>query len=894
MSTTDDYSIIKINNTKYFTDIENELDKKYNQLLFKPGFDVQSREMNLMQMHLQEKLKNGFNTVWKNGTIISGCNINIVERIYIKILYTDPLDNNITIDELDLLPSNKITVNSFNGDNRDFNSARLFIGDITWFKKNTEEGCYEILVNPVKGQFTNIDFSVSQDIFVTNNRFSLHKRARLKNQLESSVSFQYYTYKYFALLGAGKFYYNGIVYTIDEISENYYFNFLNRSIDDFITLYESNNQLSKGAFNDIELGFVLNEKIITSSDDNYLKDVVVDVINSDGADRLQQKWELKIKNDFFNDENNEIVFLSLYVINGFDIINKQNLDNKKISKEMEDLLAKRTFDVNGNFFVNDYSIKIESLEINEYTFESEEPIYYLKDDIIFNTNNNTFYKCLQYTNNQENNPETDDNEYWRILDSKELKNYYLIFDNFNIYFNGYNFSDEYANKKIKIPYTEFETEKQKEIDLGFGTNKTDLENNEYKINLTDDYITRIENITIPYEVNKPVAVGAIDNVLNTQYEIFVDYLNNLAEPNILEDGISLSNSTGILDYNTDYEIGVYFDNIVYIKLLPNETNGLDLGSLVTVTYSKKANLTNSNYKLEENYNVFQDKFFYTVQLINSGEFITSKISDVGNIIINYVRGFFRIDYLILNKKGLQLIKGVIAETEPDIPFESSEYFKVLKLTTYPKRLSLDTPETIIEKFDSPKFTMDDIKKIENRVDELELDVSSIVEELRIKDREDDGSSLLKGILYDNFVDKTKADVENEDFNVAFNLMTSQISLPVDRDTFSFDDIDSPNNENDVDITIINKDIINLSTSLTKYENEEWIGLKFIKGQTKLSNEQFSSNINLNPFGYLHSGKVKLNPRKLHWSQGPFIIRETQNIIENETVKNTKRTYSYYI
>jgi len=69
--------MVDIKNYPYFDDFKEAFEKAYKQLLFNPGRPVQARELTQIQSLIMEQMKENFHTIYKNGSIINGLDINI-------------------------------------------------------------------------------------------------------------------------------------------------------------------------------------------------------------------------------------------------------------------------------------------------------------------------------------------------------------------------------------------------------------------------------------------------------------------------------------------------------------------------------------------------------------------------------------------------------------------------------------------------------------------------------------------------------------------------------------------------------------------------------------------------------------------------------------------------
>jgi len=74
----------------YFDDYNEN--KDFYKVLFRPGVSVQARELNQLQTILQKQIERFGNNIYKQGTIIDGCDItfhNDLQYVKIKDIQTD-------------------------------------------------------------------------------------------------------------------------------------------------------------------------------------------------------------------------------------------------------------------------------------------------------------------------------------------------------------------------------------------------------------------------------------------------------------------------------------------------------------------------------------------------------------------------------------------------------------------------------------------------------------------------------------------------------------------------------------------------------------------------------------------------------------------------------------
>lgn len=91
--------VTTFNETPYWDDYDPN--KQYYRILFRPKLAVQTREVNQLQTMIQEQIKRHADHIFKDGSVVSGCNITRIPRLdYVRInnQWADA-SGNITLDE---------------------------------------------------------------------------------------------------------------------------------------------------------------------------------------------------------------------------------------------------------------------------------------------------------------------------------------------------------------------------------------------------------------------------------------------------------------------------------------------------------------------------------------------------------------------------------------------------------------------------------------------------------------------------------------------------------------------------------------------------------------------------------------------------------------------------
>lgn len=300
----------------------------YYKVLYKPGFYVQSRELNTTQSIIQNQVASIGNHLFKNGAKIAGCSTSFVQYDYVRL--------NDQFNSLDVIlspfNSNKITViGAVSGV-----EARIFT-----VEEKTEDDAPVLFVIYTKTgldaqQSTfipgeNVEFYDENDVLVYTATVRCpscpeNVGVDLIAPLGKSMFFN---------IEEGKFFYNGyFVYTDTQhvITEKYLTKDANGSILSDLTY---------------RVGLDVVEEIITVDDDKSLYDNSLGYGNegAPGADRYKISLVLSIKD--YVDSGEESNFITLAKVR-----QNQTVEYKKDDTEygqIMDELARRTYESAGDF-----------------------------------------------------------------------------------------------------------------------------------------------------------------------------------------------------------------------------------------------------------------------------------------------------------------------------------------------------------------------------------------------------------------------------------------------------------------------------------------------------------------------------------------------------------------
>jgi len=315
---------LNLNTYPYYDDFD--LDKNFHKVLFKPGYAVQARELTQLQTILQDQVKRFGDNIFKEGSVISGCpeSTNFGVDV-VKILDTDTSGQEITDAALLALEGKtlvgatdnvKAVVKKVATGTETTTYKALFLQYISQGDSGATEtfAADEVLTQSDDENVTVIIADVSQTPITKGSLFSV---------------------------GDGVVYANG--YFIRHYSQT-------------IVLEKYSETPSK------KVGFLVNEEIITSDDDETLLDPAQGAFNytAPGADRFKLSTELVAY------PINEVVegFFILYEVNAGAI--SRRYDRSQYA-ELNKTLARRTYDESGDYVVRPFNYHIREHLVDDDT-----------------------------------------------------------------------------------------------------------------------------------------------------------------------------------------------------------------------------------------------------------------------------------------------------------------------------------------------------------------------------------------------------------------------------------------------------------------------------------------------------------------------------------------------
>ena len=305
------------------------------KVLYKPGYYVQSRELNTTQSIIQNQIASIGNHLFKNGAKITGCSTAFVQYDYVRL---NDQYNSIDV-VLKPFNSNKIKlIGVVSGV-----EARIFY---TTEKTNTDAPVLFVIYTKTGSDAKQSTFIPGEDVqFYDENDVLVYTTTVRCPSCPDNVGVDNINpigKSLFFNIEEGKFFYNGyFVYTDTQfiITEKYLTKDLNGNIESNLTY---------------RVGLDVVEEIVTCDDDESLYDNSLGYPNyaAPGADRYKISLYLAIKD--YVDNGDESNFITLAKVR-----QNQTVEYKKDETEYSqimDEIARRTYETSGDFTVNAWKV----------------------------------------------------------------------------------------------------------------------------------------------------------------------------------------------------------------------------------------------------------------------------------------------------------------------------------------------------------------------------------------------------------------------------------------------------------------------------------------------------------------------------------------------------------
>lgn len=302
----------------YFDDFDRS--KNYQKILFKPGYSVQTRELNSMQSTLQNQIERFGQHVFKEGSVVIPGNVSY--NLSFKAVLVQGLINGISVENYRTNLKGKVLTGASSGVQAEIldtiSAAESEKETITLYVKYKTSG--------------NTENGVQLSKFKNNEVLSDENGTPVAvTSVQNATSYTGSS----ATIAAGVYFIRGFFVEVDPQK---------------IILDQYTNRPS------YKIGLQINESLITSDDDTTLFDNALGKSNfaSPGADRLKIEPKLVKQNLAFSSGSDFIELLRLD--NGKATL--AALSEESVYNELEKNLARRTFDESGDYTVRPYTFKV--------------------------------------------------------------------------------------------------------------------------------------------------------------------------------------------------------------------------------------------------------------------------------------------------------------------------------------------------------------------------------------------------------------------------------------------------------------------------------------------------------------------------------------------------------
>lgn len=311
---------ISQNVAPYFNDVDNAIDDNYMQVLFKPGYAVQARELTQLQSILQNQISQLGSFVLADGSPVHGGHVSFDGSVKAITLEQQFANTDINLSDFFVNSNNTLIINGDNGP----------------IVKAVVVGIDNSQINPVivVKYLTGTTFQDGDTIQVATGVQSQAQLVANNATAPASV----------ASINYGVFYSGGYFVTVEPVT---------------IVLSSSNSAPS------VRVGLEIQQSIVDATSDSTLLDPAQGSFNyqAPGADRLQYNLELSFRD--FNSTDDSQFYNLVTIENG--LITSQV--DYPVLGPINDTLAERTYDTNGDFTVKPFIITTDVNQANaqQYT-----------------------------------------------------------------------------------------------------------------------------------------------------------------------------------------------------------------------------------------------------------------------------------------------------------------------------------------------------------------------------------------------------------------------------------------------------------------------------------------------------------------------------------------------
>ena len=274
----------------------------------------------------------------------------------------------------------------------------------------------------------------------------------------------------------------------------------------------------------------------------------------------------------------------------------------------------------------------------------------------------------------------------------------------------------------------------------------------------------------------------------------------------------------------------------------------------------------------------------------SGSTPSLVVSPEGDSRLGYSYFLPRIDKLVLSRGeeyegDFAILKGVSSlNPKPPALIDGAMHLATIELPAYLYNSS-DAKVTLIE---NRRYTMRDIGKLEDRIENLEIATSLSLLELDTKTlqiKDTTGDRFKSGFFVDDFKDVSRIDLENQDTKINIDAENSELISPLDE--YSIKPLLGASESIDLNTADYSQNLPLLDSNVQK--TGDLITLKYSEIKADIGNPQASRVENVNPYEVVvREGRITLNPSEDNWTRVVEIDGGTRTILGDNAGRSTER------
>jgi len=361
-------------NPPYYDDYDPS--KKYLKILFKPGYAVQSRELEQLQSIIQDQIERFGGSIYKNGTKVTGSNVALQPVLFLRVYptYTDPVSGvTYTVNATDWVGHLITTVSSATPTTYKVARGKVIAVDTSTSDQDPYVVIFytETITAPAGQDFPTDGNAVAPFNLLTltdwTDPFNPVPLAQVKNAAEvpTNAAFTVSGQSQVFTITAGVYFINGYFCLVDAQTVAIQQNLAVSDVNYGRRIYD-NQTFGAQPFDGIaaRIGLNVDWSIVTSVTAPDLFDPASGFSNSNapGADRYAISLDL-VQLPFTAAASDTLVSQ----VNGSDFIELARVSNGilvssnsyTVYSDLETTLASRTYDQAGSYTVNTFGIDIE-------------------------------------------------------------------------------------------------------------------------------------------------------------------------------------------------------------------------------------------------------------------------------------------------------------------------------------------------------------------------------------------------------------------------------------------------------------------------------------------------------------------------------------------------------